>query len=97
MGHVTHLLEYLFETTKIGGWIAAICVIGAFLLMMNAHPFMVDAQGCSKEAVTCAKEFKTETLVSDLGGALAGGIIGIGIALLLVSLGVSKDTLGIDE
>ena len=97
MAHIPHLFEYLFHEKKMGGWIAAGCAIAAFVVLAYAHPFIIDVPDCSKQAISCPQEFKLETLVTNLIGALIAGGVGVAIAMVLVDLGVSKDTLGIDE
>jgi hypothetical protein len=99
MGHIPHLLHFLFEETKIGGWVAVIGILIGGAIMWIANPFLVDTLSCTDDnvATLCTKTFDVEAFVSDVIGAILGGGVGVLIAMILVDLGVDKDKLGISD
>ncbi|MEA2366692.1 MAG: hypothetical protein QOE69_2157 [Thermoleophilaceae bacterium] len=97
MGHVPHLLHWLFEETKLGGVAAVVGAIVAGLLINSVSPVIIDSPTCADAVVCTAKTLDAEALVQVLLGALVGGAIGVLVALGLVELGVDKETLGISD
>jgi hypothetical protein len=96
MGHVPHLVHWLVEETKYGGFLAVIGgVIGWFLVN---QPLMVDAEICKFSSGPCTQQvFEPEHLAANLGGAALFALLGVGVARLLMSTGTSKDSLGVSE
>jgi hypothetical protein len=93
-----HLLHWLFEETKIGGWVAGICAAIGGYIAFTSNPVMVDADICRYMSSPCTqKTLDVEVLVGNLLFAAAAGAIGVGIALLAVEFGVDKDKLGMGE
>ncbi len=99
MGHIPHLVHWLFEETKIGGWVAAAGAIIGGVLVWSSSPFIIDSPFCARQLIpsACTKVFEPEALAWCLGGGVIGGAVGVAIALLLVELGVDKDKLGITK
>ena len=92
-----HVLRFLFDTTKWGGWVAGACAAIAGLIAFNSNPVIhkecVGAAGIS----SCSDVFDEGVFVGNLAIAAAAAVLGVGIAAILVSIGVSKERLGIEE
>jgi hypothetical protein len=93
--------EVLHSAKRFAGWPALIGAgLGAILAALAAvggTDYVTECAhtlGCN----TSDRVFEiAKKALESLGGALIGGIIGGGVSLVLLALGVSRETLGFDE
>ena len=96
--HIYHALHFLTHEWKAGGILAVVGMVAGFFLIGSSMTTPADCQMLATGEYCFGTAIDPEGLLSHLGGAVVGGLVGTGLALLLASLlGVSKDTLGIDE
>lgn len=86
---------------KAGGWLAVACaLIGGFIQWQRVSLFECPV-GYSSD-ITGGQVCSTGEIINGVavgtifGATLLGGCIGVGIALILLALGMRHDTLGVD-
>lgn len=97
--HIYHALHFLTHEWKVGGVLAVVGMVAGFLLIGEPMSTKTDCHASLTGGEYCyGTMINLEGVVSHLGGAVVGGIVGTVLALLLASVfGVSKDTLGISD
>jgi hypothetical protein len=86
---------------KLGGWLAvAGAAIGGLIRWLRVDlyecPIGYSTDFSGRRVCSTAETFDLGALGTIFGAIIFGGCIGLGIALILVALGVRHDTLGID-
>jgi hypothetical protein len=99
VGHVPHLLHFLFEETKVGGWVAALFALAAGAITWSTHPILVDSELCKYTSNPCTSQvLDGEAIATIFGAAVLGGALGVGVAMFLVIAGVvDKSKLGVHD
>lgn len=86
---------------KAGGWLAlAFAAIGGFIQYLRVDlyecPIGYSTDLAGRQVCSTGELFDVGALGTIFGATIIGGCIGVGIALILLALGVRHDTLGID-
>jgi hypothetical protein len=103
--HAYHTVRALIEETKVGGVLAVLGIAVAGYLAFTSNPASEQPADCTNGLHTvngivmaCHSTINWEALVGNLFIVVGGGVIGICIAALLVSLGiVKKETIGFHD
>jgi hypothetical protein len=87
---------------KAGGWLAVACAaIGGFIQWQRASLFQClggySSDLAGQQICSTAETIDGVAVATLFGAIVVGGCIGVGIALLLLALGVRHDTLGIEQ
>jgi hypothetical protein len=96
---VTQIVKFQW---KAGGWLALTCAaIGGIILWQQVSlsqcPGGYNTDPFGNQECPTGETLDVVAVLSIGGGLIVGGCIGVGIALILLALGVRHDTLGIDE
>jgi hypothetical protein len=98
---VNDVMQIITFQWKAGGWLALACAaIGGVIqwlrlpLYQCPGSYYIDSTG--RRVCSIGETIDPVALASIFGAAILGGCIGVGIALMLLALGVRHDTLGSD-
>jgi xanthine/uracil permease len=86
---------------KAGGWLALACAaIGGVLQWLRVDlyecPLGYSTDFTGRQVCSTGEILDLGALGTIFGAIIVGGCVGVGIALILLALGVRHDTLGID-
>jgi len=96
------VVEIVTFQWKAGGWLAVACaVIGGFIQWQRESihecPGGYSTDPFGEQSCSTAEIISELAVGTILGAVVLGGCIGVGIALILLALGVRHDRLGVDS